>query len=114
MKYFICLIFLLSMSISCLNNPRTDRVSYTVNDFTKIRVDTLKPMSDELYVAWYVKVKGTVNDSIKFQTPGLFDIILSGEIDTLINYDYYGHEDMIWTFNPYKATSGNLEVEISL
>lgn len=114
MKYIICFILLFSISLSCMNSPRTDRVSYSVSDFTKMRVDTLKPIPDEMYVAYYIKVSGQVNDTVKFHSPGLYDIVLSGEIDTLINSDYYGTHDMIWIFNPYKATSGKLEIEISL
>jgi len=49
-----------------------------------------------------------------FKKPGLYDIVLNGEIDTLVNGDCYGAMGMIWIFNPYKATSGKLEVEISL
>lgn len=39
---------------------------------------------------------------------------LYGTIDTLINGDYYGTENVIWTFDPYRATKGKLEIEYGL
>ena len=37
-----------------------------------------------------------------------------GEIDTLLNADYYGKDTLIWAFDPYRASKGKLEIEYGL
>lgn len=111
-KIFSALIF--SLIFCCCNKGKSDYKKITITNFSEKRVDTLTPYKDKSYVAFYLKVKGHVNDSIKIQRDGYFDIVLSGQIDTLINGDYYGDHKVIYIFNPYKATKGELEIEYSL
>ncbi len=108
----ICLLSLLFISCEC--NNCADHRKFVVTDFSKKRVDTLFPNESKTYVGYLVKVKGKTNDSIKISRKGYNDIILNGEIDTLISNDYYGTEDVIWIFNPYNATHGQLEIEYKL
>lgn len=91
-----------------------DKKKITIIDFSKIRIDTLRPYDNKSYVGYYIKVKGNVNDSIKIQRKGYYDVILTGEIDTLINGDYYGGENVIFIFKPYLANQGKVEIEYSL
>lgn len=107
----IKLLFIVSIFISC--NTK-DRRQFIVNDFSQIRIDTLKPNKNKSYVSLYIKLNGYVNDSIKIQRKGYYDILLSGQLDTLINVDYYGNQDVIFIFNPYLANNGKLEIEYSL
>jgi len=91
-----------------------DYRKFTITDFSKKRIDTLRPYGYKSYVSYYIKIKGHTNDSIKIFRKGYYDIILSGNIDTLINGDYYGTEKVIWVFDPYNATEGELEIEYGL
>lgn len=91
-----------------------DKKIFTITDFSKIRIDTLKPYNNKSYVGYYIKVKGNVNDSIKIQRKGYYDIILTGQLDTIINGDYYGGENVIFIFKPYLANKGKIEIEYSL
>lgn len=100
------------MSCDCKNCG--DHREFVITDFSKKRVDTLIPYENKSYVAYFIKVKGNVNDTIKIQREGYYDINLYGIIDTLINGDYYGPENVIWTFDPYRATKGKLEIEYGL
>ena len=100
--------------ISCVNNFDKDHKKFVVTDFSKKRVDTLIPYESKTYVGYYIKIKGKVDDSVKIQREGYYDIILSKKIDTLINGNYYGTEIVIWTFDPYKAKTGKLEIEYGL
>ncbi len=86
----------------------------TISDFSKKRVDTLEPYNGESYISYYIKVKGHVDDTIKFERKNYYDIQLSGKIDTIINGDYYGEKNLIWIFDPCKATSGKLDIEYGL
>ena len=104
----------ISLVFSCELYTGKDHRKFTVTDFSKKRVDTLIPCDDKSYYAYYIKVKGQINDSIKIQREGYFDVILSGKVDTLINGDYYGKDTVIWTFDPYRAKKGKLEIEYAL
>jgi len=115
MKNKIILVsFGLILAFSCYDNKGSDYKKFTVTDFSKKRIDTLKPHENKSYYAYYIKVKGHVSDSVKIKRKGYYDIILSGKIDTLINGDYYGTEEIIWIFDPYKASQGKLKIEYSL
>ena len=109
--YPISLLFLLLAS--CVIYTK-DRKKFMVNDFSKVRFDTLTPNKNKSYYAYYIKVKGSVDDSIKIKSNRHDDIILSGTIDTLLNGDYYGGDTIIWAFDPYKAKKGKLEIEYAL
>ncbi len=114
MKSIIIIFFGLILIFSCERKQSRDYKKFTVTDFSKKRIDTLKPHKNKSYYAYYIKVKGYVSDSVKMKRKGYYDIILSGKIDTLINGDYYGTGEIIWIFDPYKATKGKLEIEYSL
>ena len=91
-----------------------DSKKITITDFSKKRVDTLEPYKGKSYFSYYIKVKGHVDDIIKFERKDYYDVRFSGKIDTIINGDYYGEKDLIWIFDSYKATSGKLDIEYSL
>jgi len=106
---------LLILSVFCIISCKTkDRKKITITDFSKIRIDTLKPYDNKSYVGFYIKLKGYANDSIKIQRKGYYDVILTGQLDTIINGDYYGGEDVIFVFKPYLANKGKIEIEYSL
>jgi len=114
MKKTTFILILLAM-VSCVVYTK-DRKKFVINDFSKVRLDTLIPNKNKSYYAYYIKVKGIVNDTIKIEMMnyGGHYIIPPGEIDTLLNADYYGKDTLIWAFNPYKATKGKLEIEYAL
>ena len=105
----------ISLIFSCEIYTSKDRRKFTVTDFSKKRVDTLIPYENKSYYAYLIKIRGEVDDSIKIQRDGYYHyIILPGKVDTLLNGDYYGTDTIIWTFNPYRATKGKLEIEYGL
>ncbi|NJB38208.1 hypothetical protein [Croceivirga sp. JEA036] len=113
-KIAICFL-LYNLIISCNCNNRGDQINFLITDFTKQRVDTLVPYKNKSYITYYIKIKGKVNDTIKIQRKDYGHyFILPGHVDTLLNGDYYGTENIIWTFDPYKATKGELKIEYSL
>ncbi|MDF0716259.1 hypothetical protein PY092_08885 [Muricauda sp. 334s03] len=112
MKKTTFILIVLAM-VSCVVYTK-DRKKFVVNDFSKVRLDTLIPIKNKSYYAYYIKVKGSVNNSIKIKSNRHDDIILSGTIDTLLNGDYYGGDTIIWAFDPYKAKKGKLEIEYAL
>lgn len=111
MKRFTILIIIGFVFFSCNNK---DYRKFTVVDFSKKRIDTLIPYKNKTYVSFVIKVKGYTNDTVKIKRIGYFDIILSGQLDTIINYDYYGSHNIKCVFDPYKATEGKLKIEYSL
>jgi hypothetical protein len=111
MKKFTILIIIGFVFISCNNK---DYRKFTVVDFSKKRIDTLIPYKNKTYVSFVIKVKGYTNDTVKIKRIGFFDIKLSGQLDTIINYDYYGSHNIKCVFDPYKATEGKLKIEYSL
>lgn len=112
---FIKLFIVLSIItfISCITYQK-DKRNFIVNDFSTSRIDTLKPYDNKSYTQFYIKINGYVNDSIKIQRKGYYDIILVGKLDTIINGDYYGKEEIVFVFNPFHAKEGKLEIEYSL
>lgn len=108
------ILIILFLIFSCARNQNKDFSRFTITDFSNKRIDTLKPLSSKSYSSFYIKVNGFSNDTIKIKRKGYHDIILSGNIDTLVNGDYYGTENIIWLFEPYKATKGELKIEYGL
>lgn len=108
------ILIILFLIFSCENNRNKDISKFTITDFSNERIDTLKPLSSKSYNSFYIKVNGFSNGTIKIKRKGYYDINLSGSIDTLINGDYYGTENIIWVFEPYKATKGKLKIEYGL
>lgn len=99
--------------VSC-NSKNSDYKRFKVIDFSKKRIDTLKPIKNKSYVAYYIKVKGFTNDTVRITSKSFYDIKLTGKIDTVISSDYYGEDMIILSFEPYKAKKGKLEIEYSL
>lgn len=103
-----------------------DKAKLKISDFSAPKTVTLTPYKWKLYAMLNIKVKGFVNDTIiiKNTTSGYYgkksynDIIgirLTGKIDTIWKTDYYnGEGSRTFTFDPYKATEGELEIEIGL
>lgn len=92
-----------------------DSIKWSVSDFAKPKSITLKPYNWKTYTTINVKVKGYVNDTIKIvQGKPYYDILLLGELDTIIQMDYYGQIDRVFTFEPFRATEGKIEINISL
>lgn len=112
-----CIYIILILSFTSCNY---DTRKFTVKDFSKKRIDTLKPYKWKnyspfhSYVMYNIKVKGYVDDTIKIKHKGFYDINLFGKIDTLIQSDYFGEYEIITIFDPYKANNGKLEIEYDL
>ena len=104
-------IFALILIFSC---DKEDKMKFTITDFSKKRIDTLIPYENKSYVVFFISVKGFSNDSIKLKRKGYYEIQLIGDIDTIVRYDYYGGENVIIEFNPYKATEGKLDIKYNL
>jgi hypothetical protein len=117
--YFIkkvsVLIFSLIIFYSC--NKNEDRKKIIINNFSKIRKDTLIPKNIQSYYSSTIEVNGFSNDTIlikRFLTNSIYNIKLFGKIDTIVSSDYYGKNKIIYIFNPYLATKGKLNIEYSL
>lgn len=117
--YFIkkvsVLIFSLIIFYSC--NENEDRKKIIINDFLKIRKDTLIPKNIQSYYSSTIEVNGFSNDTIlikRFINNSKYNIKLFGKIDTIIRLDYYGKNKIIFIFNPYIATKGKLNIKYSL
>lgn len=98
--YFIkkvsVLIFSLIIFYSC--NENEDRKKIIINDFLKIRKDTLIPKNIQSYYSSTIEVNGFSNDTIlikRFINNSKYNIKLFGKIDTIIRLDYYGKNKMI-------------------
>ncbi len=113
MKRYIIMFIYLTL-ISCNRDSR----KFTITDFSKMRTDTLQPYKWKIvspihnYSSAFVKLKGFSNDTIKLE--GISNLVLIGNIDTIAKMDYYGTQEVICVFRPYKATEGRLEIEYGL
>jgi competence protein ComGF len=112
-KKVMLYVILICGFLSC----NTDKRKITITDFSKSFSDTLYPNKNSTYAAFFVEIKGEVNDSIilefhesKNALPFYFD----GKIDKRLSLDYYGDGPQILNFKPYKATEGKLEIKYGL
>ena len=97
----------------CCSNK--DRAKLEITDFSKKQTIVLEPYKFIPYTFINIKVKGYINDTVKIiQGPDLYDINLSGDIDTIRKIEYYGEGSRTFIFDPYKATEGKLEIEFNL
>ncbi|OIQ16613.1 MAG: hypothetical protein BM557_09890 [Flavobacterium sp. MedPE-SWcel] len=103
----IC-ILLFSCSNSIVNSK------YVITNFTEKTRDTLYTIEGENYTTGFVKLKGTVNDSIYIIINDGYKKYFNGDIDTISKVDYYGTNPMKFEFDPYKAEKGKLEVEFCI
>ncbi|MEP6260331.1 MAG: hypothetical protein ABJ092_02045 [Gillisia sp.] len=102
-------------SITLLSCSRKDRVFITITEFSKSQTVVVEPYGVIPYSMVNIKVKGYVNDTIKIiQGPGLFDIYLYGELDTIRKIEYYGEGPRTFIIDPYKGSEGKLEIEFNL
>lgn len=88
-----------------------------ITNFSETKTVTLTPKKFFPYAMLKVRIKGFCNDTIRFNNNqyGNSSYFLMGKIDTLlIQTDYYGEKPVTFIFDPYKATEGNLEIEMKL
>ena len=114
MKKHRCLIFILSLILVSCN---MDKENLKITDFSKQKIITLKPYKWKPYAMLKIRVKGFINDTtrLNYNLYGGTDFFLKGKIDTLlVQTDYYGEGPVKFIFDPYKATDGELEIEIKL
>ncbi|MCH4824608.1 hypothetical protein ML462_15650 [Gramella lutea] len=115
-KNFLNLIAILILLSSCGN--RTDKKKITIEDFDKKFIDSLIPSPDKSYAVYYIKIKGTSNDTIRITASKPSDsshyYYLNGNIEKEIRMDYYGGSKEYITFDPYKATKGKVELTYQL
>lgn len=112
MKNKLILLIFAYTCICC--SKRTDEITFTVTDFSQKRIDTLIPHKYTSYHTSIIKIKGFCNDTIIVKEQGSFDFKFVGNIDTIIRTDYYGIYNKIFLFEPYKCTSGKLNIEYHL
>lgn len=108
--------YLFLIGLFILTSCNKDRAKVTITDFSKSQKVTLTPYNWKMYSMLNLKVKGYTNDTILIKSEGVynFNIRLSGKIDTIFKTDYYGEGVMTYTILPYKATKGELEIDINL
>ncbi|MDT0554035.1 hypothetical protein [Urechidicola vernalis] len=110
-KLYFSLILLCLYSCS----EKTDRIQFTVENFSKGRIDTQKPYPNKSYTKALIRVKGFCNDSIIIKEQGdTYNFKFSGNIDTILQMEYYGTYNKIFLFNPYRCTNGKLLIEYDL
>lgn len=114
--FLISLIFTFVFLYSCSDS--TDRKEIKVTEFTKKIVDSLVPTDRFSYATYYIKIKGYTNDSIRIipgiEGDGTYSFYYYGNIDEELRVDYYGTLTKHFTFDPYKATEGELSIEYKL
>lgn len=118
MKKIIRLFTILILLSSCGNSSDSKKVS--IDNFNEIFLDSLIPVPDKNYAVFYTKIEGHSNDSIRVninsgnsQLPDLSYYFI-GEFEKEIRLDYYGGSNMYITFDPYKATEGEIELTYRL
>ncbi|WP_442846432.1 hypothetical protein [Leeuwenhoekiella sp. H156] len=88
-----------------------------ITDFSEPKIISVKPYKNYPYAMMNIWVKGNVNDTILIKLHSIDNkpiMSLSGNIDERWYTDYYGEGERIIIFEPYKATSGNLEIKVKL
>ncbi|SHG75183.1 hypothetical protein SAMN05444483_12711 [Salegentibacter echinorum] len=115
MKNFKLFLYVLISIILFTCCSKKDTAKLKITDFSKTQTVVLQPYKFFPYTMINIKVKGYVNDTIKIiQGPDLYDINLSGDLDTIRKIEYYGEGPRTFIFDPYKATQGELEIEFQL
>lgn len=113
MKKLFLLYALFYLFISCGKDDQTHQIT----DFTKPISITVEPYEDYPYAMMNIWIKGNVNDTIliKLHSKESQPILkLSGDIKERWYTDYYGGGKRTVIFEPYKATEGNLEIQVAL
>jgi hypothetical protein len=116
MLYSFLLLGLLQV-ISC-NNNSSDRNVALINDFHRKFIDSITPVDGKSYTTYYIRITGYANDSIRIipglEEHGFYSFYFKDSIDEELKSDYYGTFPRHITFDPYKATDGNLKIEYRL
>jgi len=113
----IILKYAILLSVVLFSACNKDKANLKITDFSKKQTVVLKPYKFYPYAMLKIRVKGFVNDTVKinYDLYGNSNFYLNGKIDTiLVSTDYYGETPVTLTFNPYKATEGELEINIKL
>jgi hypothetical protein len=107
----LSVVFLFSCSES------NDRKKIKITEFREKFQDSLVP-TNHTYTTYYIRVRGYINDSIRIipgeEGDGTYSFYYSGNIDEELKMDYYGSLTKHFTFDPYKATEGELIIEYKL
>jgi len=108
---------LCSFVIFACSKARKDSVEIRVTDFTNDVIVELEPYENRTYAMMNIWIEGTVNDTIliKMNSADNQPILkLSGEIKERWYADYYGSQEQIIIFEPYRATKGDLKIKAKL
>lgn len=108
----LILIVFLTTIYSCNNVSK----SISVKEFDSIIKDTLAPKKYSSYTSYIITIKGYTNDSSYIKPCGSCNkFFISGEfINEKFIFDYYGENIKVFEFNPFKATVGELDIELSI
>lgn len=100
---------------SCGNS--SDNKKVRIDNFNEKFVDSLIPIPDKKnYAVFYTKIEGHSNDSIRINISSSnshdpdHSFYFSGEFEKEIRMDYYGDGNRYITFDPYKATDGEIKL----
>lgn len=106
----ICTLILAICMISC--NDEKSNKTIVITDFSKSQTFTLTPNNSKSYSAFIIKIQGETNDSISIFKNQF--VKLNGKIDTTFSIDYYGGNDAVFFFHPYKSTKGKLLIKMKI
>ena len=118
MKNLIGIFAILLVLNSCEKSSTNKQV--TINNFNEKFTDSLIPDPENKdYFNYKVEVEGVSNDSIKVSISlsnfdnraKTRDIYFTGDFNETIRGDYYGDTNMYITFDPYKATEGEVKLK---
>ena len=106
------LLFTVLMIISC--DQGSDEAKIELTNFDTSKEVILIPYEGKTYVSWVIKANGSLDDTLKIKRDGYYDINLVGNVDTLINGDYYGQHPVKYVIDPYRTKNGSLTILFSL
>lgn len=106
--YFVIIIFL-------FNSCQKEIKSIEITDFSKSKIDTIKPNENTTYSVAIFEIEGYSNDTIKIEFHG-YKRKLSGRFKRDIKMDYYGGigGSVVLKFDPYKAKKGELKIKYGI
>lgn len=111
MKKYLALTLILVV-VSC---KKDQTITHEVINFDKQINDTIIPIKGEYYGAKFIHVVGYVDDSIYVSFGNNYKKhYLLKEIDTTFSTDYYGEDNAIFEFNPYRGKKGKLNITFSI
>lgn len=110
--YISLLLFITVICVSCSDTKIVKE--YKITDFNTEVTDTIFPKLNQNYTTKYIKLKGKVDDTIYIYIDSGYKRYLVGNIDTIFSADYYGRYPVLYNFNPYRASAGELELEFCI